>query len=100
LPLRSVETAFSEYKLAEILGEGGAGKVYAATADDGSPVAIKILTTSSKDKRRRFKNEINFLERNKHQNIVSVLDHGTALINNVAHPFMSCLVMIAIFVML
>ena len=87
LPLRSVETAFSEYKLAEILGEGGAGKVYAATAEDNISVAIKILTTSTKDKRRRFKNEINFLERNKHQNIVSVLDHGTTLIDNVVHPF-------------
>jgi serine/threonine protein kinase len=82
-----VETAFSEYKLAELLGEGGAGRVYAATADDGSPVAIKVLTTSTKDKRRRFKNEINFLERNNHPNIVSVLDHGTTIVNNIVHPF-------------
>ena len=50
-------------------------------------VAVKILTTSTKDKRRRFKNEISFLEKNKHENIVSVLDHGTARLNGTVSPF-------------
>ena len=36
LQLNSVETAFCEYKIIELLGEGGAGKVFAGVADDGT----------------------------------------------------------------
>lgn len=72
------ETAFSAYAAGEVLGEGGAGRVYGGTAADGSPVAIKLLAQdrASTEKRRRFKNEIAFLERNRHRNIVTVLDYG------------------------
>ena len=47
---------------------------------DQSAIAIKILSPekATSDKRRRFKNEISFLLRNKHKNIVTVLDYGVA----------------------
>ncbi len=70
------ETTFGSYSADELLGEGGAGRVYGAVDDAGKAVAIKVLSATSKDKRRRFKNEIAFLWRNRHPNIVSVTDHG------------------------
>lgn len=82
-----LQTAFAEYEITELLGEGGAGRVFGGRDGDASPVAVKLLTNSSSDKRRRFKNEIAFLSRNKHENIVSVLDHGLAGRDDFAGPF-------------
>jgi serine/threonine protein kinase len=70
------ETTFGTYVAEEQLGQGGAGIVYGGVDDANNPVAIKVLNATTKDKRRRFKNEIAFLWRNKHKNIVSVIDHG------------------------
>jgi len=41
----------------------------------------------SSDKRARFKNEIAFLSRNRHSNIVTVLDHGLANAGKINGPF-------------
>lgn len=82
-----LQTAFADYQITELLGEGGAGRVFGGEDGDGFPVAIKLLTNSTSDKRRRFKNEITFLSRNKHENIVSVLDHGLADQDAFAGPF-------------
>jgi serine/threonine protein kinase len=72
----NLQTAFGDYRLDEQLGEGGAGRVYGGVDDSGAQIAIKVLTQTSSDKKRRFKNEIAFLARNKHANIVTVTDHG------------------------
>ncbi len=74
----SFETTFGTYVADELLGEGGAGRVYGGVDGEKRPVAIKVLAAdrATTDKRRRFKNEIAFLQRNKHQNIVTVTDHG------------------------
>ena len=50
---------------------------------------LKVLTEerASSDKRRRFKNEIAFLSRNKHPNIVPVIDHGVSRGQEVNGPF-------------
>ena len=50
--------------------------MYGAVDEGGNRFAIKVLTATTTDKRRRFKNEISFLLTNKHPNIVSVTDHG------------------------
>jgi len=78
-PIR-FETTFDTYVVDEVLGEGGAGRVYAGIGSDHAPVAIKVLKEDrvTSDKRRRFKNEIAFLARNRHRNIVTVIDHGVA----------------------
>lgn len=85
----TVETAFGSYILDEVIGEGGAGRVYGGTGLDRTPVAVKVLTSDqvTADKRRRFKNEIAFLMRNKHPNIVSVIDHGIVKEDKVSGPF-------------
>lgn len=74
----SFDTTFGTYTATDILGQGGAGIVYGGIDPDGANVAIKMLATdrASGDKRKRFKNEIGFLSRVKHENIVNVLDHG------------------------
>lgn len=83
------ETAFSTYTADELLGEGGSGRVYGARGADGSAVAIKLLAEdrASQDKRSRFKNEVAFLARNKHRNIVSVVDHGLLKSAGLSGPF-------------
>lgn len=85
----TVETAFGAYTLTEVLGEGGAGRVYGGTDVEGNPIAVKVLSIDSAttDKRRRFKNEIAFLLRTKHPNIVSVIDHGMLEQKSAKCPF-------------
>jgi serine/threonine protein kinase len=82
-----LQTAFGEYTVDKQLGEGGAGRVYGGVDDTGARIAIKVLTQASSDKKRRFKNEIAFLARNKHTNIVTVTDHGVASTGNIKGPF-------------
>jgi len=82
-----LETAFNVYTLSEQLGEGGAGRVYGGVDTTGAEVAVKVLTNHSTDKRRRFKNEIGFLSRNRHANIVTVTDHGLSSTGAVRGPF-------------
>lgn len=83
------DTTFNTYIAMDIIGEGGAGHIY--KADDGSRnlVAIKLLNSSrlSSENLKRFKNEIHFCLRNKHPNIVTVIDHGVYIENKLNIPF-------------
>jgi serine/threonine protein kinase len=85
----SFETTFGVYVVDELLGEGGAGRVYGGIGPDGTAIALKVLAEecASADKRRRFKNEISFLGRNKHRNIVTVVDYGVARGGEINGPF-------------
>jgi len=85
----SLETAFGTYVIDELLGEGGAGRVYGGLGPDNALIAVKVLSDkyASTEKRKRFKNEIGFLARNKHRNIVSVLDYGLATGPEICGPF-------------
>jgi len=76
----NIQTAFGSYTLDEIIGEGGAGRVYAGNSADGQAIAVKVLSPerASRDKKARFKQEIAFLLRNTHPNIVTVADYGVA----------------------
>jgi serine/threonine protein kinase len=86
-PAITLETAFDTYSLDEQIGEGGAGTVYGAKASDGRSVAIKILSKSDTDKRKRFKNETAFLLKTDHPNIVKVVDFGLAATGKLQGPF-------------
>jgi serine/threonine protein kinase len=85
----TLETIYTTYTLDEIIGEGGAGRVYGGVGPDETQVAVKVLSTdkATSDKRRRFKNEIAFLEKNTHRNIVSVIDHGISHEEPIKGPF-------------
>ena len=85
----TLETTFGTYVVDELLGEGGAGRVYGGNGLDGTLVALKVLKKehASSDKRARFKNEISFLANNKHRNIMTVIDHGLARGGDIEGPF-------------
>jgi serine/threonine-protein kinase len=68
-----------KYRLDELVGEGGLGKVYrAAHLDLGGAVAVKFLgaTTPGRESRERFRREARALAKLRHPAIVSVLDFG------------------------
>lgn len=77
-PLATFETPFDVYQAWSVIGEGGAGKVYAVTRSDGTEYALKTLRPeiSSSDRRKRFKNEIDFLAKDRHRNIIRLVDFG------------------------
>jgi len=83
------ETAFDTYTVGEEIGEGGSGKVFGGFSSDGTAVAVKVLTTdrATTDKRKRFKNEIDFLSKVRHPNIVGATDHGIASHKSIQGPF-------------
>jgi len=75
------KTTFAIYTVKDIIGEGGSGRIYRAVDDADKPWAIKLLDPKklTKNKIRRFKNELFFCLKNKHPNIVTVVDHGIYL---------------------
>ena len=74
-----VLTAFNVYTLVKQVGEGGNGKVWKAIDKDGKEFAIKFLERKNSEKvLKRFKNETFFCITHKHENILPILDYGTA----------------------
>jgi serine/threonine protein kinase len=63
--------------------------VYGGLGPDQRAVAVKVLSNdkATTDKKRRFKNEIAFLERNTHANIVTVIDRGLSQAGTIVGPF-------------
>ena len=84
-----LHTTFSSYTLNEILGQGGSGCVYGGKSQNGDEVAIKMLVGDKlpKDKQKRFQNELSFLERTTHSNIVRALDRGVMAEGQKLAPF-------------
>lgn len=83
-----VHTAFDDYELIKQIGSGGNGRVFAAKNSDGEDYAIKFVEKNiSKQKLKRFKNEINFCEHHDHKNIVKVLDRGCAYMDSIDYVF-------------
>ena len=83
------ETAFGTFKVQGVLGEGGTGRVFDVQDEDGISWAIKCLqpTALTRDRVKRFKNEIVFCSKNRHVNIVSVTDWGLVDIAGNRVPF-------------
>lgn len=83
------ESPFESYTATEVLGEGGAGRVYEAKTDSGKVVAIKCLSPEriTTERQKRFKNEISFCQSQNHKNIVNVIDTGAIFIKEVKCPF-------------
>ncbi len=74
----SFETTYGIYTVDRIIGEGGAGRVYGGTDDEGKPIAIKLLSPDKAtwEKVKRFKREMAFCEQNEHKNILTIIDRG------------------------
>jgi hypothetical protein len=82
-------TAIASYTLRNLLGQGGAGKVYRAIDDDSSEFAIKHLDTETVSTRRskRFKNEIMFSVQYTSPHIIRIVDFGLVEIKGIEVPF-------------
>ena len=83
------QTLFSSYRTISTLGKGGSGIVYKVADDERNLYSLKILdqTKITKEKIKRFKNEIWFCERNNHSNIIIVIDHGFENNGEISIPF-------------
>ena len=67
----------SQYRIIERLGEGGMGVVYLAEHTTlGKRVAIKFLSTTTKEYRARFLREARAVAALSHPNIATVFDYG------------------------
>ncbi len=82
-------TTFATYTEVGVIGEGGSGRIFEVVDDSGDQWALKLLDSkkATRDKSKRFKNEVAFCLKNKHPNIVTVLDHGIFPQGRKASPF-------------
>jgi serine/threonine protein kinase len=82
-------TTFSRFRSTRLIGEGGSGYVFEVRDDKEQRYALKILKKHgiTTEKRKRFKNEIAFCQRDSHPNIVAIIDHGVLIEDDVAIPF-------------
>lgn len=67
------------YRIEEMIGEGGMGRVYRAVAPSGEEVALKVVKAElARDDvfRRRFEREAGAAARVAHANVVPVVDRG------------------------
>ena len=83
------DTPFDSYQVTSVLGEGGAGRVYAVINSSGEMFALKCLSPGrvTSERLRRFKNEIGFCQRTSHKNILRIDDTGLAEVEGAKVPF-------------
>lgn len=79
-PPKRYETAFDTYTVVRQVGSGGSGTVFLVSTSDGQNLALKLLDRSrtTRQKLKRFQNEIQFCLRPGSERIVHVLDYGRA----------------------
>ncbi|KAJ9562759.1 hypothetical protein OSB04_007919 [Centaurea solstitialis] len=78
LPLFSLSTlvvATNNFSISNKLGQGGFGPVYKGILKDGLEVAVKRLSESSSQGVEEFKNEVIFISRLQHRNLVKILGY-------------------------
>eukprot|EP01018_Ginkgo_biloba_P041189 Gb_00065 [translate_table: standard] len=71
--LAELEKATDRFNDRNILGEGGFGRVYRGVLDDGTLLAVKILTRDDQQGGREFIAEIEMLSRLHHRNLVKLI---------------------------
>ena len=81
--LAELERATDKFKPENVIGEGGFGRVYCGTLDDGTRVAVKVLTRNEGGK--EFIAEVEMLSRLHHRNLVKLIgicieDHNRCLV--------------------
>lgn len=71
--LSELEKATSKFNSKRILGEGGFGRVYHGNMEDGTEVAVKLLSRDDQNGDREFIAEIEMLSRLHHRNLVKLI---------------------------
>ncbi|KAL0461058.1 UNVERIFIED_CONTAM: Receptor-like serine/threonine-protein kinase ALE2 [Sesamum latifolium] len=71
--LVELEKATEKFSPTKVLGEGGFGRVYHGILDDGTEVAVKLLTRDNQNGDREFIAEIEMLSRLHHRNLVKLI---------------------------
>ncbi|XP_056166642.1 receptor-like serine/threonine-protein kinase ALE2 isoform X2 [Syzygium oleosum] len=68
-----IERATDHFNESRILGEGGFGRVYSGTLEDGTKVAVKVLKREDQQGGREFLAEVEMLSRLHHRNLVKLI---------------------------
>lgn len=88
--LADIEKATDKFSSKKILGEGGFGCVYHGILDDGTEIAVKLLTREDQNGDREFIGEVEMLSRLHHRNLVKLIgicveDYRRCLIYELVH---------------
>ncbi|XP_031266039.1 probable leucine-rich repeat receptor-like serine/threonine-protein kinase At3g14840 [Pistacia vera] len=78
--LRQIKAATNNFAVAHKIGEGGFGPVYKGVLADGTVIAVKQLSSKSKQGNREFVNEIGIISALQHPNLVKL--HGCCIEGN------------------
>ncbi|KAK3198582.1 hypothetical protein Dsin_021997 [Dipteronia sinensis] len=70
--LRQIKAATNNFDPANKIGEGGFGPVFKGTLSDGAVIAVKQLSSRSKQGNREFVNEIGMISALQHPNLVKL----------------------------
>lgn len=70
--LKCIKAATRNFDLSNKIGEGGFGPVYKGLLPDGSEIAVKQLSSKSKQGNREFLNEIGVISALQHPNLVKL----------------------------
>ncbi|KAK8602964.1 hypothetical protein V6N13_085166 [Hibiscus sabdariffa] len=71
--LKAIVSATDNFSFKNILGEGGFGCVYKGVLKDGQEIAVKRLSSSSKQGINEFTNEVKHIAKVQHRNLVRLL---------------------------
>ncbi|KAL9366652.1 hypothetical protein Peur_037851 [Populus x canadensis] len=78
--LRQIKAATNNFDPANKIGEGGFGPVYKGVLSDGTVIAVKQLSSKSKQGNREFVNEIGMISALQHPHLVKL--HGCCIEGN------------------
>ncbi|XP_013607362.1 PREDICTED: G-type lectin S-receptor-like serine/threonine-protein kinase At1g61480 [Brassica oleracea var. oleracea] len=67
-----IQTATNNFSLSNKLGHGGFGSVYKGKLQDGKEIAVKRLSSSSRQGKEEFMNEIVLISKLQHRNLVRI----------------------------
>lgn len=81
---RPIPRQIGKYRLTELLGAGGLGKVFRGEDEAGTPVAIKVLTQNNERSLARFQRELELGKSLNHPNLVRTLEGGEVE----GHPYL------------
>ncbi|CAH8355153.1 unnamed protein product [Eruca vesicaria subsp. sativa] len=71
--LSELEKSTDKFSAMRVLGEGGFGRVYQGSMEDGTEIAVKLLTRDNQNRDREFIAEVEMLSRLHHRNLVKLI---------------------------